>query len=242
MAFPIGLAGSWPNLTGISSLSTPDPGEQPYTFAALLLMFTTVVVGVVYCLDSLYGERRDRSILFWKSMPVSDATAVLAKAAIPIVVLPLVTFGVTFVTQVLMLAMARAAGHASSMSFGRLTTELFTHLLLGHGLWYAPIWGWLLFCSALARRVPLLWATLPPLALGLVERIAFNTSYFVTWLSYRLAGGPAPAMPNGPQMTMAAMTPTAAAFFTDRGLWTGLALFGAFLALAVYLRRTRGPN
>src|SRR5437773_10588476 len=48
--------------------------EQPYSFAALLIMGTTFIVAVFYCLDALHGERRDRSILFWKSLPVSDLT------------------------------------------------------------------------------------------------------------------------------------------------------------------------
>ena len=59
-----------------------------------------------YCLDALYGERRDRSILFWKSLPVSDLTTVLSKASIPIVVLPLLTFAVTVATQLIMLLSA----------------------------------------------------------------------------------------------------------------------------------------
>ena len=75
-----------------------DRGE-PYTFAALLIMGTTFVVAFFYCLDALQGERRDRSILFWKSLPVSDLTTVLAKASVPLVILPLLTFAITVVTQ-----------------------------------------------------------------------------------------------------------------------------------------------
>ena len=73
----------------------------PFTFAALLLMFTTsFIVGVFYCVDALQGERRHRSILFWKSLPVSDlTTTVLSKASIPFAMLPQVTFAVTVVTQ-----------------------------------------------------------------------------------------------------------------------------------------------
>src|SRR5262245_39448909 len=51
--------------------------------APALIMGAAIIVSVFYCLDALYGERRDRSILFWKSLPVSDVTAVLAKLAIP---------------------------------------------------------------------------------------------------------------------------------------------------------------
>src|SRR5919204_2461410 len=63
--------------------------EVPYDVAAVMMILTVFIVGVFYCLDALYGERRDRSILFWKSLPVSDLTTLLSKAVIPLVVLPL---------------------------------------------------------------------------------------------------------------------------------------------------------
>ena len=63
------------------------------TSRKMLIMLSTTLVAVFYCLDALYGERRDRSILFWRSLPVSDTVAVLTKASIPIVgILPLLTF------------------------------------------------------------------------------------------------------------------------------------------------------
>lgn len=221
--------------------------EQPYTFAALLLMFTTFVVGVFYCVDALQGERRDRSILFWKSLPVSDLMTVLSKASIPFVVLPLVTFAVTVVTQgiMLLLGSARLLGTGlsvwSHVSFWQMAWILFYHLVVGHGLWYAPIWGWLLLVSAWSRRTPYLWATLPLLAVGLVEKIAFNTSHFGGWLAYRFMGGPEGMPPRNTAMTMTALTPTPAQFFASPGFWFGLALAAAFLAAAVRLRRYREP-
>ena len=86
-----------------------DPAKQqalisePYDGAAMMLIFTVFIVGVFYCLDALYGERRDRSILFWKSLPVSDLTTVLSKVSIPLVILPLVTFVIIVATQFVML-------------------------------------------------------------------------------------------------------------------------------------------
>jgi ABC-2 type transport system permease protein len=222
--------------------------EQPYTFAALLLMGTTIVVGVFYCLDALYGERRDRGILFWKSLPVSDTTTVLAKASIPLVVLPLITFGVTVVTQAIMLSLAsvRLIGTGlsvwSHLSFGQMVGILLVHLVLGHGLWYAPFWGWLLLLSAWSRRAPLLWATLPPLAIGLVEKIAFGTSHFAAFLGHRFMGGPDTMAAGDGPMTIASITPsTPAQLLTSPGFWLGLALTAAFLAAAVRLRRDHGP-
>src|SRR6184192_3659062 len=77
--------------------------EQPYDLAAMMMIFIAFIVGVFYCLDALHGERRDRSILFWKSLPVSDLTTVLSKATIPLVVLPLVTLAIIVTTQFVML-------------------------------------------------------------------------------------------------------------------------------------------
>src|SRR5213593_4577154 len=77
--------------------------ELPYDIVAMMLIFTAFIVGVFYCLDALHGERRDRSILFWKSLPVSDLTTVLSKVTIPLVVLPLIAFAIVVCVQVIML-------------------------------------------------------------------------------------------------------------------------------------------
>src|SRR5207248_4537794 len=83
--------------------------ELPYDMAAMMIMFTAFIIGVFYCLDALHGERRERSILFWKSLPVSDLTTVLSKATIPLVVLPVVSFAIIVVTQFGMLLISTAA-------------------------------------------------------------------------------------------------------------------------------------
>lgn len=223
--------------------------EQPYVFVAILLMAVYLVVAVIYCLDALYGERRDRSVLFWKSLPVSDLTTVLSKASIPILVLPLVTFAITVVMQLIMLLVSSAvlagAGMSAAplwahVSFFKTTGINFYHLVLFHGFWYAPLYGWLLMVSAWAKRAPFLWAALPPAAIGALEKLAFNTSHFATMLQYRFLGGPSQAPEGG--MTMEMMAPHHLAhYLTGPGLWAGLILAAAFLAAAVRLRRSCGP-
>ncbi len=76
--------------------------EEPYTFAMGVIMAVAFVVGIFYSLDALHGERRDRSILFWKSLPVSDLITVLSKASIPLAVLPLLSFAIVVVTELIM--------------------------------------------------------------------------------------------------------------------------------------------
>jgi len=225
-----------------------DKLAQPYDFAALLLMGTTFIIAVFYCLDTLHGERRERSILFWKSMPVSDLTTVLAKAAIPLAVLPLLTFAITIATQFIMLLLSSAVllmtGHSLAALWTRLPvfemwSGLLYHLITVHSLYYAPIFGWLLLVSAWARRVPFLWAFLPPAAIGMFEKMAFNTSHFGRMLASRISGGmEEDAAAKGASMLGHAHP---LEFLSSPGLWIGLAVTVAFLAGAVRLRRYRGP-
>jgi ABC-2 type transport system permease protein len=225
---------------------------QPHFIAAGLMMLTTVVVGVFYCLDALHGERRDRSILFWKSLPVSDLTTVLSKVITPVVILPLVTFGITVVMQWIMLLVSTAVLIGSGLSVATLWTHaslfqtwlmLLYHLLTVHGLWYAPIYGWLLLVSAWARRAPFLWAGLPLLAIAVVEKIAFNTFHFGALVANRMLGGGGGSddFMTGSFSMDPLMHFTPAQFLASPGLWIGLAIAAAFLLAAAQLRRYQGP-
>jgi ABC-2 type transport system permease protein len=228
--------------------SRPDQIAANFEIAAGALMATTLIVAVFYCLDALYGERRDRSVLFWKSMPVSDWTAVLSKMAVPLVVLPVVTFVISVVTQLIMLLMSSALlsakGHSAAalwqLPWLPMTSGLLYHLVTVHSLYYAPIFGWLLLVSAWAKRLPFLWAFLPLAAIGVIERIVFNTTHFATMLGSRISGG----MEADPAKGGAMMMPWPShpvEFLTSPGLWIGLAVAAICVAGAVRLRRYRDP-
>jgi ABC-2 type transport system permease protein len=222
----------------------------PYTIAAGLIMATTFLVAIFYCLDALYSERRDRSILFWKSLPISDLTVVLSKASIPLILLPLLTWILTVVTQSLMLLINVAIFHARGLDTTALhaglpltqnSIMLFYHLFAIHALWYAPIWCWFLLVSAWARRTPLLWATLPPVALAVLEAITLHSSHVYDFLKYRIHGPlGSDSFSDGSSMSSQFHLP-AAQFFSTPGLWEGLALAAVFLAAAIQLRRYRNP-
>jgi ABC-2 type transport system permease protein len=225
--------------------------EQPYNLAATLIMGATFIVGVFYCLDALHGERRDRSILFWKSLPVSDLTTVLSKASIPLVVVPLLSFVLTIATQWIMLLLSTAVLLGSGQSVAPLWTHLplfqmslmlLYHLLAVHVLWYAPIYGWLLLVSGWARRAAFLWATLPWVAICVVEKIAFHSSHFAAFLGYRFSGAAAGGSFVGDNASMdPLMQLTPGKFLTTPGLWIGLAVFAVCIAATVRLRRYQGP-
>jgi ABC-2 type transport system permease protein len=220
-------------------------------FAAGALMVTYAIVAVIYCLEALYGERRDRSILLWKSLPVSDISAVMAKALVALLGLPLLTFALTAVSQAVMLLTAGAVLAATGGGAGALWTHLpvlpmwaalFYHLLTVHSLYFAPVYGWLLLVSAWARRAPFLWATLPVAAVLILEKLVFHTSVLAAMLKDRMAGGPAAIpFPMNNVLARAPTLPNVERFLATPGLWIGLAVFAAFLAGAARLRRYQGP-
>jgi len=144
------------------------------------------IVVVVYLLDCLYGERRDRSILFWRSMPVSDTQTVLAKLLVGLVIVPYASYLLAAVTSVIASVMLLLRHHA--LVNGQpppawngalwLRTELgmlwgMTVLLL----WYAPYATYLMLASVWARRSPYAWAFLPPVLLALFESMLIGTHY-----------------------------------------------------------------
>jgi ABC-2 type transport system permease protein len=225
--------------------------DRPYGLAAMFLMGIGFLVSIFYCVEALHGERRDRSLLFWKSLPVSDITVVLSKMMIPLVVVPLITAALTIVTHLLMLLINIAILQINGVSLSLLWTNLSLvemwlmmvyHMLALHGLWFAPAYSWMLLASAWARRAPFLWAVLPPIAVGVVEKIAFNTTYFRHWMLYRFGGAPgAGAYPGSDHAMHAWANLNVGQFLLNPGLWSGLVAAALFLFAAARVRRSRGP-
>lgn len=246
------IAGIWERALRLDPAQPRELIAMPYDMVAGLMMLTCILVSVFYCLDALHGERRDRSMLFWKSLPVSDLTTVLAKASIPLVILPLLTFAITVTMQWIMLLLSSVillgsglsvAALWTKLSFFRISLQLLYHLLTAHALWPLPVYCWLLLVSGWPRRATFLWAVLPLVVIAGVEQIAFHSWHFAALVGSRLIGDvpafastPGGGFPSGP---MTHITP--GRFLGSPGLWIGLVVGAAFLAAAVRLRRYREP-
>jgi ABC-2 type transport system permease protein len=231
---------------------------EPFVAAHAAITLTVMIVAAFYCLGALFNERRDRSILFWKSLPVSDLKTVLSKAAIPMAVLPAVGVVVTVVAQAVILLLSTliliAAGvsAATPWTIGSVAGEgvvlLYTWITLT--LWLAPVYAWLLLVSVWAKRAPFLWAVLPVLALALLEKLAFNTTHLLRLVIDRITGSDNAAFVTAsaaelkvrggmPALGLDKLDP--GKFLTNPGLWLGLIVFAACLAACVWLRRRREP-
>lgn len=242
-----------------------DPGRQsilmgePFAFADAAITGAMVVVAWLFCLGALFNERRDRSILFWKSLPVSDRTATLAKAFVPMAIAPAVAFLLIAVTEglILLLSTIILAAHgvstATPWTMGSVAEQgvVLAYGLVAMSLWMAPVYAWLLVVSAFARRLPFLWAVLPWIVAVLFEKIAFGTNHVGDLISDRLGGSERHAMVAGAGLQFhgakGAVPPSGLAsmdvgkFLSAPGLWIGLAVAAALVALAVWLRRRRDP-
>ncbi len=188
-------------LIGRINLGLPDQVLTPqqkvaifsiaqWALAQPLFAVTTIVVGF-YLLDCLYAERKDRSILFWKSLPVSDGLTVGSKCLVAAVIVPLGVFVLATVANLVLAAIlaARIPGVLSWSSYEWLRTEavLLIEVTLAV-LWYAPIAAALLLFSAWIKRSPILWATIVPVLAPIIERIALGTDYLFRFEQYRING------------------------------------------------------
>ena len=238
--------------TFISIVTGPYRTRAALGMAPAPIMFSTIVIGIFYSLDALYGERRDRSILFWKSLPLSDRVTVLSKAAVPLLVLPAVGYVLSVFAQLVLGALSTPVLLVNRINPASMWNELrfYEGLLIMfyglavHALWFAPIYAWFILISAWARRAPFLWAALPPLAIAFFERIVFNSAWFVKLLQYRVTGAMREAFDfqagrTGHVDRLRQLTP--GDLLLAPGFWLGLLFAAACLAAAIRMRRNREP-
>lgn len=167
-----------------------------YGGMAVLVFMVMAIVSFFYSLDSLYADRRDRSVLFWKSLPLSDAETVLSKFAVACILIPLVALAGAVLSQLVMAVgvsarlgmMGQAAGfmwHPQAIAGGITIALVWSMTAM---LWYAPVVGYLMLASAWAPKGPFLWAVLPPAGLWMLERVLLHTNHVGTFIKGRLFG------------------------------------------------------
>jgi ABC-2 type transport system permease protein len=220
-----------------------------------------VIVLNFYLLDCLYAERKDRSILFWKSLPVSDAATVASKLLVGLVVVPLGVYFLSLITNLLFSAIwiARAsfgqipaaASLWDTVVWLKVEALMFLGLIVSI-LWYAPLAAYLVLVSAWARRSVFLWATLPPVFAILVERLALGTHFVAGLIEYRtwgiwytthlenairrtVTGGPGHIV----SLTSLFDSLDIREFFANIDMWLGLLVAAAFAFAAARIRRYR---
>jgi ABC-2 type transport system permease protein len=217
-----------------------------------------------YLLDALQGERKDRSVLFWKSMPVSDTTTVLSKLFTALVVSGVIVVALAIATELVVLVIASltltVVGASPGPFWSGQLLEMTVALIYWQitiALWYAPVAAWLLLVSAWAKRVTILWAVFTPVAIALFERVAIGTHYVQDVINARLGDpvlmkymahakgaefmvGDAGIKARGiPGRVFDSIDPVA--FLGDPWLWVGLVVAAGFVAAAIWMRRYREP-
>lgn len=223
---------------------------MPHAVVCLAVIVTGLAFAAFYSISALHAERRDRSILFWKSLPVSDLTTVLSKAFVPLVVLPPIMFAVMLCGSLLTLLITTLATLLAGFDPRELWSRLHLGFLwtsFGRGMlflpfWYAPVVAWLMLVSAWARRVPFLWAIAPVIGSAIIEGMLFGKQLGLVTaiLIHRLSGWFTEAFSVGgkgkvPVGKWADLDPTH--LLANPQVWIGVAVAVLFLAAAVRVRR-----
>jgi ABC-2 type transport system permease protein len=154
-----------------------------------IILMPIVLIGIVmflvvffYCLGSLYDDRRDRSILFWKSLPISDRDTVLSKAFCATVLVPAIAIVTSVVTGLLIMIMMAITASLHGANLWQMLWTLphpfniaasMISCIPLYVVWALPTVGWLMLCSAWARNKPFLWALIIPIGSGI----------FVSWFN-----------------------------------------------------------
>ncbi|WP_256643028.1 hypothetical protein [Stenotrophomonas sp. 9(2022)] len=221
-----------------------------------------------YCLGALYDDRRDRSILFWKSLPLSDTQTVLSKVISALIVAPLVATLAAVATMfgfllIISIVAVTHGGSATTLIWGPASPVTLSAGLLAaipvYALWALPTAGWLLLCSAWAKSKPFLWAVMLPLFAGIIVSTTklmhlfdMTTGWFWQHIVGRLLLGTVPGVDLVYRLSasdkaknvesLAALMSPAEQLKTLAmpDLWIGAAFGVAFIALAIVLRKRAG--
>jgi ABC-2 type transport system permease protein len=228
-----------------------------------VFLLTLAILIVFYALDSLYAERKDKSILFWRSLPLTDAETVLSKLLTATIVIPLVTLGAIIATHLVNLITSSVwvsmkggdPGHlvwgSAALADNWLAALIF---VFAGSIWMSPFIGWFLFVSAWTKRSPLLMAFMPLAIIPLVELIFLRSSIFAEAVFGR--GGMMPlfrGMDVGAFFDEERMRVDGEVvrllshldlvkFITSPSLWAGLVVCGLLTTAAIYVRRYRDES
>jgi ABC-2 type transport system permease protein len=237
-------------------------GAISFTFlgiSQMISVFTCVVV-FFYLIDCLFTERRDRSILFWKSLPVSDTQVVLSKLGIALVVVPIGVVLLAAATQFVLLGLFWLRFHGTMftdiladwnfVSWMRAIVVELAILLCGV-LWYAPIAAYFLLLSAWARKLVFLWAIVPLVALPPLEYVFFQSTHLLQFIGQRFGGyirlmhldesafNVGTRDSAGPDLSHVLSTVDVSGVLLSGETWLGVAACVAMVFLTIRLRRYR---
>jgi ABC-2 type transport system permease protein len=185
---------------GVEYLSIMFDGLSPGEMAPMFLMpaipFIMMLYAcvLIYLLNALYQDRKDLSVYFWQSMPVSNLGTVLSKVVTVIAVVPAFYVAILFVVYLLAVTALSLLGLSYDVEvagLGYMFMAAVVSLLLFYvsaflaALWLLPTIGWLLLFSAFAKRTPVMWALGVFILLGLVEDLIFGTQFLGNWVESR---------------------------------------------------------
>ncbi|MFC3094380.1 hypothetical protein DRW07_14170 [Alteromonas sediminis] len=144
-------------------------------------LITSLFVQLNYLISCMFDEKRDLSIYFWRSLPVSDLQSVAVKLFTGALVIPasfmlaataLIVLAVFLIfVGTVVLSLGFDISLWAAWSEAKIVSSLIVVwlALIPLSLWLFPVYAYLMLASAFAGRAPFLWAVLPVVVIAIVE-------------------------------------------------------------------------
>ena len=237
-------------MQSVSSVSRIDIVRTGLLVLGFPILLTVGFGLLAYSLSTFADERKDRSLIFWRSLPVSDLTTVLSKVFTVTLVVPLMVLPYIILLQLVSMTSASIFFATNDIvSFGWLWgsyifTDWFRIIfsLWAQSLWSLPLFLWLMLAGTYAAR-PIAGAIVPPVILIVLEGIIFKTNLVLTFIENRIGfWSRADSFPKEYQELRVVDVSDILLLFSTQAFWIGILASVILVAGIVYVRSSNSDH
>ncbi len=237
-------------MQSVSSVSRIDIVRTGLLVLGFPILLTVGFGLLAYSLSTFADERKDRSLIFWRSLPVSDLTTVLSKVFIVTLIVPLMV--IPYIILLQLVAMTSASIFFATndiVSFGWLwgsyiITDWFRIIfsLWAQALWSLPLFLWLMLAGTYAAR-PIAGAIVPPVILIVLEGVIFKTNLVLEFIENRIGfWSRSDSFPKEYQEIRVVDISDILLLFSTQAFWIGIFASVILVAGIVYVRSSNSDH
>jgi len=237
-------------MQSVSSVSRIDIVRTGLLVLGFPILLTVGFGLLAYSLSTFADERKDRSLIFWRSLPVSDLTTVLSKVFIVTLIVPLMVLPYIILLQLVAMTSASIFFATNDIvSFGWLwgsyiITDWFRIIfsLWAQALWSLPLFLWLMLAGTYAAR-PIAGAIVPPVILIVLEGVIFKTNLVLEFIENRIGfWSRSDSFPKEYQEIRVVDISDILLLFSTQAFWIGILASVILVAGIVYVRSSNSDH
>ena len=237
-------------MQSVSSISRIDIVRTGLLVLGFPILLTVGFGLLAYSLSTFADERKDRSLIFWRSLPVSDLTTVLSKVFVVTLIVPLMVLPYIILLQLVAMTSASiffATNDIVSFSWlwgSYIITDWFRIIfsLWAQALWSLPLFLWLMLAGTFAAR-PIAGAIVPPVILIVLEGVIFKTNLVLEFIENRIGfWSRSDSFPKEYQELRVVDITDILLLFSTQAFWIGILASVILVAGIVYFRSSNSDH